>query len=95
LIELYKRDHSQGLKVLAISFDSAKALKAYANKMQIPFPVLWDSKNVVRDAYQMGATPSILLIDRGGKIVLRLAGYTALTSFKNQFVPAVEIALKS
>jgi peroxiredoxin len=67
----------RGLVILAISEDGPPhqaARKAFLASMKPLFPVLFDDKGGVADAYESWSVPETFLIDRAGTIVWRHAG---------------------
>ena len=68
---LYEKNHEKGFDILAISLDrDPKALADYLDKAKIPWANL--SGADARDAaqkYGIRAIPTMLLLDRKGKVV--------------------------
>lgn len=77
----YKEFQKLGLVILGVSADSVKSHKKFADKFELPFPLLSDEDKTVCQAYgvwgkkkfmgreYMGITRSSFLIDEKGKII--------------------------
>lgn len=76
----YKDFEKLGLVILGVSADSVKSHKKFAEKFDLPFPILSDEEKVVCEAYgvwgkkkfmgreYMGISRTSFLIDEQGKI---------------------------
>lgn len=79
LDKLYEEYKDQGLKVLAISVDSAKTVgdvKPYIKGNGYKFTVLLDVDNTVRKSCGVQFTPHTFLLDNTGKVIYEKMGYT-------------------
>ena len=65
--------HDKGLEVVSISIDEKKAdwLMAVEKKKLEKFVNLWDNKRVMRELFNRGAIPYILLLDPDGRIIAK------------------------
>jgi peroxiredoxin len=69
LNELHKTYSAKGLTVIGISFDkNQETLKTYLNDNQIKYTVLSDKKLKTLKDYQVLILPTLIVIDRQGKI---------------------------
>ncbi len=50
-------------------------VRAYVERMQLPFPVLLDPRGEVAERYRVRALPTLYILDREGRIVKREIGY--------------------
>ncbi len=76
LNKLYEKYKAQGLEILYISADEEIDLPKiipFAQKHQINFPVLFD--NGVKQTYKVAGFPTVIFIDRKGKIRFRETGF--------------------
>lgn len=72
---LHKKYKDKGLEVISINpFDKKEAVEKYISNNGIPYPVLFDAKNVA-DAYKVSGYPTFYLIDKQGKIRFIQSGY--------------------
>jgi peroxiredoxin len=72
LKDAYERYHSEGFEILALTGPINQELgdvKAFARKMALPYPVLFDQEQTVLQQYQIYFVPYTLLMDRDGKVV--------------------------
>jgi peroxiredoxin len=67
---------ASGLRVLAVSVDagSTDALARFAEDRELRFPVLHDRDQAVARRYGVGAYPTTVVVDRAGRVVVRLSG---------------------
>ena len=71
LIAAYAAHKAEGLVILAINLsdqERVRAVRRYANELQIPFPVLLDVRGVVRGRYAVPGVPTSVFIDTSGII---------------------------
>jgi peroxiredoxin len=67
---LYLKWKDAGLSVVGISVDEdRKKIEAFLQKVNIAFPILWDSKLEAGRNYRVYAIPMTYLIDREGNLV--------------------------
>lgn len=80
--EIYKRYSDKGLVLLGISVDKGQNivedLRTFVREYSIQYSVAVDSKNV-SNLYGVYSIPTTVLIDRGGKIVLKNIGFSPET----------------
>lgn len=87
LQELAARQDELGFRLLAISVDGTR-LKEFASRMrsQRPFPVLLDVGGVVRGEYGVTKVPTVIIIDRAGRVRTLRSAYpgnpTVLTAIR-------------
>jgi len=74
---LYKKFHRQGLEVYGITHDSAQIAPAVklVQKLQLSYPNLIGTTET-KIKYGINAFPIYVLIDRDGRIVMKVAGYS-------------------
>jgi thiol-disulfide isomerase/thioredoxin len=74
LVELDERLGDRGLVILGADYgDDPKDLPAYIDEMNISYPVLLDDG--LADVYEVLVFPTSVLIDRSGRVRLRIEGY--------------------
>lgn len=73
---LYRRFRSEGLTVLAVSFDKGQdeAVRAFAKEKNLSFPILIDHDREVESKYQTLTIPSTFVVDKRGVIAARVDG---------------------
>ena len=83
LVNLYREFENSGFVILAVAIrDDNAAVKEYARKQRLPFPVLLDTGGEVAFAYGAQATPVHYLIDRKGQAVALVQGARDWTSLE-------------
>ena len=83
LVNLYREFENSGFVILAVAIrDDNAAVKEYARKQRLPFPVLLDTGGEVAFAYGAQATPVHYLIDRKGQVVALVQGARDWTSLE-------------
>lgn len=76
LDELYNKYRRAGLVLLGVNIDDdAVRATEMARALKITYPVLFDSRKEVSRAYQVGAMPVTVLIDREGVVRYVAEGY--------------------
>ncbi len=72
---LYRQLGGADFELLAVSVDDAAAdVAAFAERLDLSFPILLDPDKEVARAYQTFRYPETLLIDRSGVVVERFVG---------------------
>ena len=72
---LYKRFKDEGLEILAVNCqEGQEQVIAFMTDYGLSFPALLDVDGRVSGAYGIQAIPTSFLIDRDGRIILRLVG---------------------
>lgn len=75
IIRAYQAHQDESLAVLGINAqESAEQAKGFVDELQIPFPVVLDTRGEVMQLYQVRGLPTTWFIDREGRIVARHAG---------------------
>lgn len=77
LERLYKRYGGDGVTLLGISQDDARATKTFAKEYGLTFPMLIDDESgyLVSNAYGLTNVPTIFLIDTEGKVKISGMGF--------------------
>lgn len=66
----YAKYKDQGVEILAANVDETDvAVKQFANRYGLSFPILMDRDSQVLHAYGVDPLPTTFLIDKNGKIV--------------------------
>jgi peroxiredoxin len=84
LIEFYKHNHndSSDFELLAISIDEdPKNAADFASAQKLNFPVLLDPKQKIAQSYQVNGIPTMLVVDKDGKITYGHIGYDMSMSY--------------
>jgi peroxiredoxin len=71
LVAAYDAHRDQDLRVLAINLtdqESMKDVRAFVRELQMPFPVLLDTKGKVRRGYALRGVPTSVFIDSSGVV---------------------------
>ena len=72
---LYNRFKDEGLEILAVNCqESQEDVIAFMQNYELTFPALLDEDGRVNGTYGIQAIPTTFLIDRDGRIILRLVG---------------------
>ena len=72
---LYNRFKDKGLEILAVNCEEGQEdVIAFMTNYGLTFPALLDEDGKVNGAYGIQAIPTTFLIDRDGRIILRLVG---------------------
>ena len=66
---LYRRFHSQGLEILAISDEDSAKVKPFLAEKPVAYPVLLDRGRAVNQLMAVEGIPKSFLYDRDGKLV--------------------------
>ena len=68
------REYKDRISVIGINVggvDSPEFVKKYGKRHQMDYPLLIDSDNETLEAYSVRAIPTIILLDKSGKILFR------------------------
>jgi thiol-disulfide isomerase/thioredoxin len=72
---LYRRFNDKGLEMLAVNCgENSPEVTAFMRSNKLSFPTALDRKGEVSGLYGIQAIPTTYLIDRDGKIILRMVG---------------------
>ncbi|MFB9988532.1 thiol-disulfide oxidoreductase ResA [Bacillus benzoevorans] len=88
--EQYQQFKDKGVQVLAVNVgESEFAVKKFAERHQLTFPIVIDSENDVQSAYGINPLPITFLIDKDGTVIKSFTG--SLTSEKvEQFMKEIQ-----
>jgi len=76
LERLHKRYGSNGVTVLGVSQDDAKATNSFASEYGVTFPIVVDESGYpVSNAYGLTMVPTVFLIEPDGKVKIRSMGF--------------------
>ncbi len=76
LEQIYQRYQPLGFTLLGVNVDEDRqAAQALLKEIPVTFPVLFDSDNVVSEAYGLEAMPSTIMVDRDGQMRFVHIGY--------------------
>ena len=88
LDRLARRYESKGLVVIGVNAsDPANVIKAYAMQKGLSYPMLLDAGSDVFDSYGVKSMPSLVILDKEGKVMAYLVGVTDEASL-NEIVGA-------
>jgi peroxiredoxin len=91
---LYQRFKGQGLEVLAVDCqEESRDVSAFMRRNRLTFPAALDESGEVSSDYGIEAIPTTYIIDRSGKVVLRVVG--SLNWNNPKIIAAFETLLKS
>jgi thiol-disulfide isomerase/thioredoxin len=91
---IYKRFKNEGLEILAVNCEeSQEDVIAFMANNGLTFPALLDEDGRVNGAYGIQAIPTTFLINRDGRIILRLVG--SINWDTEKINPAIESLLNS
>ena len=84
LAELHENLSDEGLTIVAISSEDAKAVQAYLDETRVdhPFPLLLDTDNLLADRFGVYGLPTTIVIDPEGRLALRHVGIYSWNSPK-------------
>ncbi|HEX5792821.1 MAG TPA: TlpA disulfide reductase family protein [Rheinheimera sp.] len=69
LDKLAQKYQMLGVQIWGVNVENdSAAAKAYLSKVQVQFPILFDSENSVSKAYQVEAMPTTVILDKDGHI---------------------------
>lgn len=78
LSRLYDKYRAAGFVLLGVNVDDdTRRAGDMAQRMGLPFPVLFDTEKSVSRLYDLGTMPTSVLIDRDGRVRYVHAGYLA------------------
>ncbi|AEF80121.1 TlpA disulfide reductase family protein [Leadbettera azotonutricia] len=91
---LYQRFKNQGLEILAVNCQEKNAeVLSFMKSNKFTFPATLDTSGSVSSRYGVRAIPTTCIIDRDGKIIIRVAG--SLNWDNPKIIAAFEALLKS
>jgi peroxiredoxin len=72
---LYRRYKDKGLEMLALNLQESKSeIETFMRRNKLNFPVIMDQDGSIGNQYGIRAIPTTYLLDRQGRVVLRLTG---------------------
>jgi thiol-disulfide isomerase/thioredoxin len=83
LVHLHKTYRGQGLEVVGLSMDKGdrKAVDHFVKSLDIPYPIAIAPEEIAR-AYGVNGLPTIVLIDKEGKIREKIVGFNTAIAKK-------------
>jgi len=73
-----KSQANTDFEILAISLDDDReSAEIAATELKMPFPVLLDSAHAAADLYQVQAIPTLMIVDKDGKVTFGQVGFDA------------------
>ena len=83
LVHLHKTYQGQGLAVVGLSMDKGdpKTVDHFAKSLDIPYPIAIAPEEIAR-AYGVNGLPTIVLIDKEGKIREKIVGFNTTIAKK-------------
>jgi thiol-disulfide isomerase/thioredoxin len=91
---LYQRFKGQGLEILAVDCqEESRDVSAFMRRNRLTFPAALDESGAVSGNYGIEAIPTTYIIDRSGKIILKVVG--SLNWNNQKIIAAFETLLKS
>ncbi len=88
LIDLYNRYRDRGVQVIGIAIDPAgpEALRAFADELNVNYPMLVGDEKVFYDFGGVVGLPTTFVIDQNGTILSRHMGLVDPSIFENQIL---------
>ena len=73
---VYKQYHKQGLAIVGVNVtpDQEPTARAFVEKDMLTFPIGHDTSGEIISLYAVQAVPTIILVDKAGKLVERHVG---------------------
>lgn len=69
LDELYKRYNRAGFTILGVNVDAnPEDANGYLKKIDVSFPILYDTESMVSKAFDVSAMPTTVMVDRNGNL---------------------------
>ena len=77
--QVHQEFKDQGLTILAINLGESRAVVApWVEQHHLTFPILLDESGAVAGAYRVRGTPTVVLVDRQGRLLGRTVGPASL-----------------
>ena len=90
LMNLYEELHPQGLEIVGVSmsYDPPSQVMEMVKRKKIPYPIVFDLEKEIMHAFgmQRPLTPTTILIDPQGRIVLRKLGMPDMLQLKEKII---------
>ena len=73
---IYKQYHKQGLSIVGVNViqDQEPTARAFVERCKLTFPVGHDTSGEIISRYAIQSVPTIILVDKAGKLVERHVG---------------------
>ena len=88
-ISLYKKYKKRGLVILGVGLDRKEALKKFAEKYKISYPILVGDKKIGA-VYKVKAIPTTLLLDKENRIAYYHLGVIPMSQFEKEIKELLE-----
>lgn len=90
LAEVYAKRQGQPVQFLAVSVGEDEAtVREYLSQHAPAYPVLFDPASKAADSYEVVALPTVILIDRQGRVVLRESGLVDAATLERAIAKAL------
>jgi peroxiredoxin len=88
----YKKYYKQGLAIVGVNVtqDQESTARAFVKKEKVTFPVGHDTSGEIISLYAVHAVPTIILVDKAGKLVERHVGELS----KSELRQRIDVLLK-
>jgi thiol-disulfide isomerase/thioredoxin len=73
--KIYEDFKGQGLEAMAISDEKREAIQAFESVTPHKMPVYVDQNDLATNAYEVRGLPTVVIIDKSGKIVYQMTGF--------------------
>jgi thiol-disulfide isomerase/thioredoxin len=86
LLEVYRKYRPQGLEIVGISLDTDgwKKVSPMVRELNIEYPVVLGTNDVVHAYGGIHAIPTTIIVDRNGKIIDRVVGFLDRKQFEEK-----------
>ena len=74
---LHNQFGDKGLQVLAISDEPARVVKPYVERNRFTYPFFIDATGEVNQAFDVRSLPTTILLDKDGKVLARISGWSS------------------
>ncbi len=77
MVEFHRRHRNDDVVVIGVAVDvtSRDEVEAFVQEMGVDYPIAVDSGALAKAAYEIKNLPTMFVVDKQGRIVLRMEGY--------------------